>query len=64
MGKIHEAEVKCQSLFSIFHIKTQLVDPRNLREIKAIFIAFLNEVLSPTSSSLLATLKKHIIITL
>ncbi|KAL6077190.1 Inositol 1,4,5-trisphosphate receptor type 1, variant 2 [Balamuthia mandrillaris] len=44
IGRIYEAEVKCQSLFSIAQLQQQLTDPINLRSIKATFIKFLDEV--------------------
>ncbi len=47
LGKIYEAEVRCQSLFSIGQIKRQLLDDINLRFIKKTFIKFLEEVNMP-----------------
>jgi len=43
-GKIYEAEVKCQSLFHMNEVCSQLLDPFSLRAIKAEFLRFLDEV--------------------
>jgi len=39
-----QAEVRCQSLYSVAQIQRQLVDPINLRSIKKTFTKFLDEV--------------------
>lgn len=37
-GKIYEAEIKCQSLYSIHDLYMHLKDPINLRMLKALFV--------------------------
>ena len=51
-GKIYEAEIKCQSLYSINDIYRALSDPDNLWEIKMHFIDFLHEVYFETEKKL------------
>lgn len=51
-GKIYEAEIKCQSLYSINDVYRQLADPHNLKEIKIHFIDFLYEVYFETEKRL------------
>eukprot|EP00026_Physarum_polycephalum_P000121 Phypoly_transcript_00121.p1 GENE.Phypoly_transcript_00121~~Phypoly_transcript_00121.p1 ORF type:complete len:2101 (+),score=228.03 Phypoly_transcript_00121:347-6649(+) len=43
-GKIYEAEIKCQSLYSLHDLYIQFKDPVNLRVIKLLFVRLLEEV--------------------
>ena len=43
-GRVYEAEIKAQSLYSLNDILTQLSDPKNLWDIKSLFVIFLQEV--------------------
>ena len=51
-GKIYEAEIKCQSIFSLNDVIRQLIDPDNLHEIKMNFLNFLFEVYFETERKL------------
>ena len=51
-GKVYEAEVKCQSLFTLDLIEAQIVDENNWPEIKGAFLELLIEVYLETERSL------------
>ena len=43
-GKIYEAEIKCQSLYSLHDLYLQFKDPINLRMVKAYFVKYVGEL--------------------
>jgi hypothetical protein len=51
-GKVYEAEVKCQSLFTLDMIAAQIADQGNWPEVKGVFLELLIEVYLETERSL------------
>ncbi len=51
-GKVYEAEVKCQSLFTLDMIEAQIADENNWPDIKGAFLELLIEVYLETERSL------------